>query len=397
MKKLIGFVLIGTMLLIAFPTVVFASGAQEAAESGIDDDEYDQWLQQAELGPYQPDEEDVDAIYDAARQEPTLRIHMTTSRVHDMIEVFREEWPGVDVEGDYTSGANYVDLAPREWNAGVFNEDVVSVSGLHYARIFPEGLATPYVPTEMADNFAPEHKEPVLTMGVSHMGWFYNDQWDGGGQPFDNVWALTEPEFSGRILVEDPLLSATHGYYFAMMAANPSDLETAYENYYGESYSDADSEERNAGYEWLRRLLENDVQVVPSWRDMIETISGSNQPLVGLGNFLRMDNVVEGELEFSFAMGVDPIDAVHSDRWLAIGGFSDSPNAAKLFIRTVLGVEGGRSLYDRGFQSTQIGWEPRVEWMERYGITDINAYGIDVDFMIQEYDDVLDAWLIYGP
>jgi len=39
----------------------------------------DAWLREAGLGPYAPEEEDWDAIYEKAKNEPPLQVYMSTS------------------------------------------------------------------------------------------------------------------------------------------------------------------------------------------------------------------------------------------------------------------------------------------------------------------------------
>ena len=350
----------------------------------------DAWLQDAQLGPYAPAEEDWDAVYAAALEEPPLRVYTSTSRVHAFIAAYEAQWPGLTAEAVETgSGSDAIERLTREWQAGLRNAGVIDLAGPESHAVLPEGSIVAYVPPEMRAVYPDRYLEPVLTVAVSLSGWAYNPDVVSDGPPFRSVWDLTTDDFRGLIVLTDPTISSSAGEQLVGTIARADELEADYVARFGEPL---ELRERDAGFEWFRRLLENDPIIVDGWRPAAEILTNRTEPIVAAMNFIRMVHVERGVYRMEFATGITPIDAISAPRWQAVGAFTPSPNAAKLFLRTMMTEEGGRPYFGEGFLSPRTDWAPTESWMAQ--ITEINYWDPDPEFTQQHGFEVIDFWLL---
>lgn len=354
--------------------------------------ELNAWLKKAELGPYAPTEEDWDAVYERAKAEPPLLVYMSTSRVTLKVDTFREQWPGVEVEGQYIRQADLLPRLEREWSAGVWNVGVLNMSGPETFAYLPLGSYVSYVPPEYRDLYPERYQEPVFISAISLTGWAYNPDVSPDGPPFASLWDLTTEEFRERVILEDPTRSSGTATWLMAIVSKADELQADYEARFGEPLQ---LRERDAGFEWLRRLLENRPHVFTTWRDGAEILTNSDEPMVADMNFIRMADVHDGTFNMEFVRGVTPASAVANPRWYAIGTHNRSPNAAKLFIRSMMTEEAGSPFFDRGFLSPRADWKPSMPWMQ--SVTDITFWDADPDFLLREGPDVMDFWLLFAP
>src|SRR5690554_1390028 len=82
-------------------------------------DDYDEWLRWAELGPYQPEVEDWEAIHAAALDEPALLVYANTSNIFRAVDTLLEDYPGLNIEALDISGQTIIDRIVLEWDAGL--------------------------------------------------------------------------------------------------------------------------------------------------------------------------------------------------------------------------------------------------------------------------------------
>lgn len=352
----------------------------------------DAWLKQAGLGPYAPEKEDWDAVYEAAKKEPPLLVYMSTSRVNLFVDSFKKQFPGVQVEELFIEQTDLIPRMHREWDAGLWNVGVLNLSGLPAIHEMPKDSFVSYVPPEYRDLYPEEYQDPVFVTAVSLRGFVYNPDLSPDGPPFKSIWDLTTEEFRGKVIFTDPLRNADAATTLTTIVQHADELAADYEARFGKPL---ELRERDAGFEWLRRFLENEPKLVDNWRDSAEAVTNAREIMIADTNFIRMADVFAGTYNFRFATGTTPVDAVSLPRWYAIGTFSKSPNAAKLFTYAMMADESGGPFFDKGFLHTRFGWEPTQEWMQ--GIEEITYWDTDVDYYWANSQDILDFWMLYAP
>jgi N-acetylglucosaminyldiphosphoundecaprenol N-acetyl-beta-D-mannosaminyltransferase len=147
------------------------------------------------------------------------------------------------------------------------------------------------------------------------------------------------------------------------------------------------------GMEWLWRLLQNDPVILAGTPDVAEAITNSDELLVGVNNFSRMREVPTGRYNFTFVMGLQPADMVNLPHPISIMAFNESPNAAKLFMRHLLTLEGGAPWFAEGNPSPRTDWVPPEPWIEP--ILEHTKWDVDYEFLLAETDEVIDFWTLH--
>lgn len=349
------FALLAGVLLVAVSMVtVFGAGAPEEEEVG----EYgypievEEWLQEAALGPYQEAEFDEEALYQAALDNnESVLVYAGTSRMARVADSFEEKYPGISVTPDMAGTAEVIEKFQRESEAGRYEADVVQASqaGRQLAVLYNRHHLFPYVPGDVAQHMDDNQMEPVVHWRYGSRQWIYND-YVSDGEPFTNLWELTDPEWEGRVVVGDPRTDGGTLDYFTLVTVKHDDMERAYEQHYGES---PDTSQYNAGEKWVLDLFDNNPVLVPSERDIPDIVGnpdGQDEALVGLiagSRFRSVGDPAAGDLRFFPTLNTVPTIGNLAIYPVGIAYKTENPNAAKLFVRHLFGdSEGGE------------GWEP---------------------------------------
>ncbi|RKX72526.1 MAG: ABC transporter substrate-binding protein, partial [Spirochaetes bacterium] len=107
MKKVL--IIVG-MALVLLTSEVFAEGSKESSMT------VEQWEEWAQLGSFTPDEEDWDAIIEAAKEEGEVTIYANTSRVFDFARTFYNKYDIKVIANDMSQGSLFEKLS-REIDA----------------------------------------------------------------------------------------------------------------------------------------------------------------------------------------------------------------------------------------------------------------------------------------
>ena len=384
MKKFILSLVASSAIVFGFIIPTTAVNADEGA--------LDAWLKEAQLGPYLPESEDWDAVRALAAEEPPLLVFMSTSRVEKISKSFSEKYPDVKVEPLYSRQPELIERVTREFQAGLSDVGIIEFADASTVPLLPEGSLVTFIPQEVAHLYPEDKKEPFQYASY-YYGWGYNPLASPDGVPFKSIWDLTTEEFHGKLILEDPVKSLDTHKYLTNIVARPDEVAADYEATFGEPL---EISEADAGFEWLRRLLENEPTVVSAWREAADILHQNPEKIIVSGlNFARMSKVVDGTYNMAFATSITPVETVEITRWVAINAFSKSPNAAKLYIRELIDNPIGAPIFDHGFSSPKQGWGTSVEWMQP--MLTMTSWPIDVDYMIQRGYEVIDFWLLYGP
>lgn len=351
--------------------------------------EFDDWMQDAHMGAYAPDQEDWDAIHAAALEEPPLQVYMTSSRVNQPISSFNEIYPDLVVEGVNIPAAEMQERVRRERAAGNYNIGLLHADAPEtYIAMFGDQLVS-YVPPEMTDVIPASARDPLLIYRYLPTGVTYNPSVFPDAAPVGNIWDLTTEEFQGRVLIADPLQTGSMLTYLVTLIGMDQEMNAAYEERFG---APIELREENAGWEFIRRLLDNQPVVVGGTRDVAEAITNSSELLVGFNNFSRMREVPTGRYNFTFVMGLEPFDMVNLPTHLSVMAGNPSPNAAKLFVRHMLSFEGGAPWFEDGNPPSRTDWVPSEDWAQP--ILEHTKVEVDYAHILATADDFIDFWTI---
>lgn len=370
--------------------VSVAAAAIVLASSIAFADDYDAWLQAAELGPHQPMVEDWDAIYERAQQEPPLLVYANTSRVFDAAAELMEAFPGIEIEALDMPGQEIIERMVREWDAGRRDVGVafMALPWLQHELLLPRQAVTRYVPREFEARVAAVDTEPLLKHRFSASGWMYNDA-NFDSAPWENIWELTTERFRNRVAISDIFGGSTTPTHFTGIVQFSDDMERLYEEFFGEPITLHGT--ANAGEEFARRLLQNDMRVLSSSREVAEAVTNSTGPFAGMTVYSRLREVASGTYQFAIDTERSPIVVAY--HYISMGSFTQSPNTAKLFIRHVTGDEGGRFWWGPNFpvDSSHTLEEPFTLTLDDFDL----VWRIDADTATDVMDRLLDFWPVW--
>jgi iron(III) transport system substrate-binding protein len=273
--------------------------------------------------PAAPAAEDMNALYQAAKQEGEFNFYTTlnTNNGQPVIEKFMAKYPGVKVNYNRQSSEKLEEVMNQEGKAGKLNWDVVECNEDVYVRLVDSHFLTAYTPT-VAAKYPDNLKDPNGTWITDRV----NAQTPSLNtnlvkpEEYPKTWDdLTKPSWKGKLAIEEGnvlLFSATKAEW-------GNDKALAF---------------------W-KGIAANQ----PSIR------SGNTETaqLLAAGEFPLAVNIYAGEPNRLATQGaptkVIALDPVFLQlQLLGLGAKSEHPNAAKLFINWFLDDEGQQSLNENG-------------------------------------------------
>jgi iron(III) transport system substrate-binding protein len=322
----------------AEPAAPEATEAQQPEEASLSPKE--EWLKANQLGPYYSDTNDWDAIEAAAKEEGSVIVYANSSKISKAAEAWAEKYPDIKLEGYDLGGDDVLSKTVGEQESGLVVGDVWFSSGgaelvgnviphEYVWRFVPEGL---HVPEELTD--------PLLISRFGTTMLAYNSELNDAC-PVSNLWELTQPEWRGKVVVEDPLNDASTLSKLITIAYHADEMKQAYVDLYGEEPA-LDDDTPDAGWLWLKRFAQN-APIPQPGGDEVDTAfatPGMTDNYLAFTSYSNYPDVQEGNLVFEPCWGVNPISGVQSQSYVGIMNQAPHPNAAKLFIRFINSEEG---------------------------------------------------------
>ncbi|MFP4431035.1 MAG: extracellular solute-binding protein [Spirochaetaceae bacterium] len=372
--------IVGTLLLFLSSTMlVFGAGQQE---EGVDPREL-------------AENQDWAEIERLAREEGEVVTYNTSSRVQRAGDAFEERY-GISVRMAKMSGTEIQERVIREQAGDVFEVDLVMTDDLFGVNeMLAAGNVWNFFPDTFEDVVAEENRNPLIKLVLLRaMG--YNTEAYPEGEPFDNMWALTTEEWRGRFALRDPETTAVTMSFFAEIVTNPEPWEAAYRDYFGE---DIELTTENAGWEFVKRLAENQPITVASDADAAEAVGsrGQARPPVGLYTISRHRDIERENWALDAMVDAEPTVGYQLPVYLLQVTNAPNPHAAMLFTRFLMSDEGAAAwTVDIGGFSTNLEASFNEdtplgglsEWDER-------TTTLDIDTTVRYLREVSDFWILH--
>ena len=296
----------------------------------------EEWLKANQLGPYDTGEQDWDAIEEAAKKEGSVIVYANSSKISKAAEMWAEKYPEIKIEGYDLGGDDVLSKTIGEQQSGLFVGDVWFSSGgaevvgtvlpKEYAwRFVPQGLK---VPEELT------HPLLISRFGTTMLA--YNSELNDSC-PVNNLWELTQPEWKGKVIIEDPLNDSSTLSKLITIAYHADEMQAAYVDLY-DAEPVLDEDTPDAGWLWLKRFAQNGPVPQPGGDEVDSAFAtpGMTENYLAFTSYSNYPDVQDGNLAFEPCWGIAPISGVQSQSYLAILNQAPHPNAAKLFIRFVM-------------------------------------------------------------
>lgn len=361
---------------------VFANGSKEVSATSVS---------------VQATSDDPATLYELARQEGKVVVYSVSSRIATAATSFMEQYPGIVVEAYDMRMPSILEKLERETEAGIRNADVVlgndNGGTLTYESI-PAGLVTTWIPSDMNDLTGEFKNSPLYDFSVELVTLFYNNE-VYPESPIKSWWDLTRPEWKGKVMMPDPMSAPELLSLFGAFSKNADVMAQDYEDTYGEKL--VLNGTPDAGYEFMKRLLANDVVIVDSQGGAIKAIGtpGQKDPSVCIVVSSKLRDR-EKNLNIAFATELTPVVGVTNPNSLIMVTDCPHPNAARLFIRWVAGEADGKGPGFDGFKVIGA-WPTRAkgETVSDQSLDSLAYWIDDHDYMYRNGLKLRDAWLTY--
>lgn len=293
----------------------------------------------AGLGAAQAQDFDLEALVEAARAEPPLSIYDSTGKITEMADAFSARY-GLKAEGIKSKATAQLETIIREVQSGNVQTDVSFISDVPAAmgQLLPGGFAESWVPPDLAADIAPEAQDPLLIVSSPNILTYNTAIYDTC--PITNIWQLTEPEWKGKVSMQDPLGKPSYTDWFNQMRSHADDrIAAAYEAHYGKPL---ESEHESATEAFVAALAANGPLLTDSDSAAAEAVAapGQTEPFVGLVSAAKFRDNEGAGFTLGLCAGVDPIIGFSNATVGLIVKGTDSPNAAKLFVHYAMTAEG---------------------------------------------------------
>ncbi len=312
-----------------------------------------------------------DELVAAAKAEGKVAVYSVTSRIANAAAAFTEKY-GIEVEASNLKDFELIEKISKEGSTGVNGADFVLCQdgGRVMGELLTLDYLYNYVPPAMESVIPAEFQNPLAFAFINKV-FIYNDE-ASPEYPFTNIWALTTEEWRGKFQFKNPFQEGVNANFLTMVTKPEvaDKIAAAYKEYFGREIQ---LTTENAGYEWIKGILENDMILTTSDTKTAESIGirGQNKKNnAGLFVFSKFRYKESKNLALEPIMDVEPFSGFYYPIYALMSTNAQNPAAAKLFIEFLL---------------TEEGFQP---WS-----TDLGTYSSNPNVPLQPNDHPMTTWV----
>ncbi|MFF0250014.1 ABC transporter substrate-binding protein [Streptosporangium sandarakinum] len=283
---------------------------------------------------------DLDALVAAAKKEGSLLVYDSSGDIEEVAKAFTAKY-GIAMEGVKSDTPQTAEKMIREHAADNVTIDAAMYEdgGVLVGQLIPQGVARTWVPADLKDQIPAESRNPLLALSKATV-FAYNPKLSPGGCPVKNVWDLTEPEWAGKLVMQDPLGKPTVLSFFTQLDAHGDQaLQEAYQAKYGKPL---EIKEKSAAYEWIKRVAGNRPVLTGSDEDISGAVGAPNatDKKIGFMSISKFRNNEDKGYAQKTCEGMAPFVGFSYPKFVGIAAKSKHPNAAKLYVHFIMTEEG---------------------------------------------------------
>ena len=281
----------------------------------------------------------LDALIAAAKTEPPISVYDSTGKIVAMAENFAKAY-GLEAAGTKARASEQLEMVIREAQAGNIKTSVVLISDVPaaMAQLVPAGFAESWLPPDLAPDIEESKQEPLLMVSSPNL-FAYNTALSEGC-PVTNIWQLTEPEWRGRLAMEDPLRMPIYTDWFNQMRSHAdAEVAAAYHKHFGK---ELETEFDSATEALVAALAANGPLITDTDTAAAEATAapGAKDPFISIVSAAKFrDNALKG-YTLGICGGMEPFTGFFNGTAALIVNNNPSPNASKLFVHYVMTGEG---------------------------------------------------------
>ncbi|MEU8125497.1 ABC transporter substrate-binding protein [Spirillospora sp. NPDC049024] len=340
---------------------------------------------------------DLNALIAAAKKEGSVLAYDGSGDVKDMAAAFEKKY-GIKAEGEKSKAAATAEKMTREAQAGNVTIDVSLFEDgpMLVGQLLPQKIVTTWIPPDLAKTIGEKNRNPLMMISKAYV-FAYNPRLNPAGCPVKNVWDLTDPEWKGKVMMQDPLGKEVFTQWFTQLSERSAGkLAAAYEQL---GKGKLKTGEKDAAYEWVKRLAKNDPVLTTEDEDVATAVGAPNQTRTTIGLFsIAKFRDLEGKgFNMKVCEGLSPWTGFAYPKFATIAAKSKHPNAAKLFVHFAMTKEG----FDLEAHSGGVSGNDAVGVSPHNppGLTDWNTqlYWFSSDQLLADFrnrQDIKDFWRV---
>ena len=365
-------------------------------------------------GPYYDewsDKTDEELFEEALKEDTTINVYATSSKMMKVEEGFEAAYPGLDLVVSDLKTDEVLSKAKIEHDTGNITADVLQtkdVNGNVFHEWYNQDILEPYYPKDICSHIDEGYLKYGYPLYASQSMWYYNTKAFPGGQPIHSWWEIIEKNEDGtqkyRLFTKEIGQESAYLSLFASFINNADEMAQSYKDTYGKdleytydaSSFDFEVPENNAGVEYLWRFSQAKMTFISDGDELVLAVHNSTaeDPALCLASAGKIGNRDESGYDIAWCLNLEPYTALLNLECLFIAKGTNSPAGARLFIRYVTGGADGKSEGMKPFKK-EGNWPIRDDVEDKKNpaeLTELGARANDLSAIYDIYLDVQEMW-----
>ena len=365
-------------------------------------------------GPYYDewsDKTDEELFEEALKEDTTINVYATSSKMMKVEEGFEAAYPGLDLVVSDLKTDEVLSKAKIEHDTGNITADVLQtkdVNGNVFHEWYNQDILGPYYPKDICSHIDEGYLKYGYPLYASQSMWYYNTKAFPDGQPIHSWWEIIEKNEDGtqkyRLFTKEIGQESAYLSLFASFINNADEMAQSYKDTYGKdleytydaSSFDFEVPENNAGVEYLWRFSQAKMTFISDGDELVLAVHNSTaeDPALCLASAGKIGNRDESGYDIAWCLNLEPYTALLNLECLFIAKGTNSPAGARLFIRYVTGGADGKSEGMKPFKK-EGNWPIRDDVEDKKNpaeLTELGARANDLSAIYDIYLDVQEMW-----
>ena len=365
-------------------------------------------------GPYYDewsDKTDEELFEEALKEDTTINVYATSSKMMKVEEGFEAAYPGLDLVVSDLKTDEVLSKAKIEHDTGNITADVLQtkdVNGNVFHEWYNQDILEPYYPKDICSHIDEGYLKYGYPLYASQSMWYYNTKAFPDGQPIHSWWEIIEKNEDGtqkyRLFTKEIGQESAYLSLFASFINNADEMAQSYKDTYGKdleytydaSSFDFEVPENNAGVEYLWRFSQAKMTFISDGDELVLAVHNStaDEPALCLASAGKIGNRDESGYDIAWCLNLEPYTALLNLECLFIAKGTNSPAGARLFIRYVTGGADGKSEGMKPFKK-EGNWPVRDDVEDKKNpaqLTELGARANDLSAIYDIYLDVQEMW-----
>ena len=365
-------------------------------------------------GPYYDewsDKTDEELFEEALKEDTTINVYATSSKMMKVEEGFEAAYPGLDLVVSDLKTDEVLSKAKIEHDTGNITADVLQtkdVNGNVFHEWYNQDILEPYYPKDICSHIDEGYLKYGYPLYASQSMWYYNTKAFPDGQPIHSWWEIIEKNEDGtqkyRLFTKEIGQESAYLSLFASFINNADEMAQSYKDTYGKdleytydaSSFDFEVPENNAGVEYLWRFSQAKMTFISDGDELVLAVHNSTaeDPALCLASAGKIGNRDESGYDIAWCLNLEPYTALLNLECLFIAKGTNSPAGARLFIRYVTGGADGKSEGMKPFKK-EGNWPIRDDVEDKKNpaqLSELGARANDLSAIYAIYPDVQDMW-----